>query len=191
LKQFLGLMGPALGVPRQPPEAIAIVGTLAVLAGAAAIVFGQSGSTRELSVSKLWWILLALFAGAVLPVQGAINGLLRSDICAPFVVGAISFAVASLSMLIVLLITIPVTDAPKPRLAGLARMPWWGWLGALCGATYVTTVFTAIPVIGTAAAVGLTVAGQQSPRCLSIATAGSASPGGKFPAGGSAAWQCC
>jgi bacterial/archaeal transporter family-2 protein len=34
-------------------------------------------------------------------------------------------------------------------------------LGALCGATYVTTVFTAIPVIGTAAAVGLTVAGQQ------------------------------
>ena len=40
-------------------------------------------------------------------------------------------------------------------------MPWWGWLGAFCGATYVTTVFTAIPVIGTAAAVGLTVAGQQ------------------------------
>jgi bacterial/archaeal transporter family-2 protein len=40
-------------------------------------------------------------------------------------------------------------------------MPWWGWLGAVCGATYVTTVFTAIPVIGTAAAVGLTVAGLQ------------------------------
>jgi uncharacterized membrane protein YdcZ (DUF606 family) len=30
-----------------------------------------------------------------------------------------------------------------------------------CGATCVTTVFTAIPVIGSAAAVGLTVAGQQ------------------------------
>jgi transporter family-2 protein len=40
-------------------------------------------------------------------------------------------------------------------------MPWWGWLGAVCGATYVTTIFTAIPAIGTAAAVGLTVAGQQ------------------------------
>ena len=35
------------------------------------------------------------------------------------------------------------------------------WLGAVCGATYVTTVFTAIPLIGAAAAVGLTVAGQQ------------------------------
>jgi bacterial/archaeal transporter family-2 protein len=40
-------------------------------------------------------------------------------------------------------------------------MPWWGWLGGFAGATYVTTVFTAIPVIGTAAVVALTVAGQQ------------------------------
>jgi bacterial/archaeal transporter family-2 protein len=87
--------------------------------------------------------------------------LLRIDIGAPFIVGTISFAVATLSMALVLLVTMAVTDAPKPQLRGLARMPWWGWLGALCGATYVTTVFTAIPVIGTAAAVGLTVAGQQ------------------------------
>jgi transporter family-2 protein len=150
-----------LGVPRQPAEAATIVGTLAVFVGAAAIVLGQKDSTRDLSASKLGWIMLALLAGAVLPVQGAINGLLRSDIGAPFVVGTVSFAVATLSMVLVLLITLVMTDAPKPQLSGLAVMPWWGWLGAFCGATYVTTVFTAIPVIGTAAAVGLTVAGQQ------------------------------
>jgi bacterial/archaeal transporter family-2 protein len=151
----------ALGVPRQPIDAATVTGTLAVLAGAAAIVLGQKGATNELSGSKLGWILLALLAGAVLPVQGAINGLLRGDIGAPFVVGTISFAVATLSMAVVLLLTLTLTDTPKPQLAGLAKMPWWGWLGAFCGATYVTTVFTAIPVIGTAAAVGLTVAGQQ------------------------------
>jgi transporter family-2 protein len=151
----------ALGVPRQPPQILAIIGTLAVLTGAAAIVLGQKGATSELSTGKLGWILLALLAGAVLPVQGAINGLLRSDIGAPFVVGTVSFAVATLSMAVVLLITIALTDTPKLELTGLAKMPWWGWLGAVCGATYVTTVFTAIPVIGTAAAVGLTVAGQQ------------------------------
>jgi transporter family-2 protein len=150
-----------LGVPRQAPETTTIIGTLAVLVGATAIVFGQKSATSELSTSKLGWILLALLAGAVLPIQGAINGLLRSDLGAPFVVGTISFAVATLSMVVVLLITIILTDAPKPQLGGLAKMPWWGWLGAVCGATYVTTVFTAIPVIGTAAAVGLTVAGQQ------------------------------
>jgi transporter family-2 protein len=150
-----------LGIPRQPPAAVPIVGTLAVLAGAAAIVFGQKGATKELAVSKTGWILLALIAGAVLPVQGAINGLLRSDIGAPFVVGTISFVVATLTMAVVLLITTVLSDAPRPHLTGLANMPWWGWLGAFCGATYVTTVFTAIPVIGAAAAVGLTVAGQQ------------------------------
>ena len=150
-----------LGVPRQPPEAWGIIGTLAVFTGAAAIVFGQKGATKELSIGQFGWILLALLAGAVLPVQGAINGLLRSDIGAPFVVGTVSFAVATLSMAMVLLIAIVLTDAPKPQLAGLAMMPWWGWLGAVCGATYVTTVFTAIPAIGAAAAVGLTVAGQQ------------------------------
>jgi transporter family-2 protein len=150
-----------LGVPRQPPEPVAIAGALAVYAGAAAIVFGQKGAAQELSGSKIGWILLALLAGAVLPVQGAINGLLRSDIGAPFVVGTVSFAVATLSMAVVLLLTLALADAPKPQLSGLAKMPWWGWLGAFCGATYVTTVFTAIPVIGTAAAVGLTVAGQQ------------------------------
>jgi bacterial/archaeal transporter family-2 protein len=150
-----------LGVPHQPPGAIAIIGTLAVFAGAVGIVFGQKGATNELSVSNLGWILLALLAGAALPVQGAVNGLLRNDIGAPFAVGTISFAVATLVMAVVLLITVVVTGAPKPRLRGLGKMPWWGWLGAFCGATYVTTVFTAIPVIGTAAAVGLTVAGQQ------------------------------
>ena len=150
-----------LGVPRQTPEIATMIGTLAVLVGAAAIVLGQKGATSELSAAKLGWILLALLAGAVLPIQGAINGLLRSDIGAPFVVGTVSFAVATLSMVAVLLITLILTDAPRPQLGGLAKMPWWGWLGAFCGATYVTTVFTAIPVIGTAAAVGLTVAGQQ------------------------------
>jgi bacterial/archaeal transporter family-2 protein len=60
-------------------------------------------------------------------------------------------------MVVVLLATQHLTEAPKPALSGLVNMPWWGWLGAFCGAT----VFTAISVIGTAAAVGLTVAGQQ------------------------------
>ncbi len=150
-----------LGVLQQTPKPATLLGTAAVLAGVIAIVFGQKGATKELSGSKLGWMLLALIAGAVLPVQGAINGLLRQDLGAPFVVGAISFAVATLSMIAVLLVTLLLMGGAKPQLGGLRTMPWWGWIGAVCGATYVTTVFVAIPVIGTAAAVGLTVAGQQ------------------------------
>jgi transporter family-2 protein len=150
-----------LGVPQQAPKPATLIGTAAVLAGVIAIVFGQKGATKELSGSKLGWMLLALIAGASLPAQGAINGLLRQDLGAPFVVGTISFVVATLSMIAVLLVTLLLMDGTRPQLGGLKTMPWWGWIGAVCGATYVTTVFVAIPAIGTAATVGLTVAGQQ------------------------------
>jgi transporter family-2 protein len=40
-------------------------------------------------------------------------------------------------------------------------VPWWGWLGGLIGAVYVTAVFLLIPLIGAAPTVALTVAGQQ------------------------------
>jgi bacterial/archaeal transporter family-2 protein len=150
-----------LGVPRQPIDAATVVGTLAVLAAAAAIVLGQKGAVSEFSVSRCGWIVLALLAGAVLPVQGAVNGLLRADIGAPLTVGAVSFFVATLSMAIALTSVIAFTDQPKPHFSQLAAVPWWGWLGGFAGAFYVTAVFTAIPVIGTAATVGLTVAGQQ------------------------------
>ena len=52
----------------------------------------------------------------------------------------------------------------RPRGARVDRLdgvPWWGWLGGLCGATYVTSVFLLIPEIGVAPTIGLTVAGQQ------------------------------
>ena len=45
-----------LGVPQQPIDATKVIGTLAVLAGAAAIVLGQKGAINELSGSKLGWI---------------------------------------------------------------------------------------------------------------------------------------
>lgn len=149
-----------LGVPMAGLKTSALVGTLAVLSGAALIVFGQKGGTDNLSTSKLGWIVLALLAGAVLPVQGAVNGLLRQDLGAPFAVGAVSFFVATLAMAGGLFLAMAFRQ-PRPKLAGVLGMPWWGWLGGFAGAVYVTIVFTAIPVIGTAAAVGLTVAGQQ------------------------------
>jgi len=151
-----------LGIPEAGLRAGPALGMLVVLAGATLIVVGQKGAADNLAPSKLGWIGLALVAGAVLPVQGAVNALLRHDLGgAPFAVGTVSFVVAMLAMAAVLLVTLALTKTPRPRLAGLSSMPWWGWLGGFAGATYVTTVFTAIPVIGAAAAVSLTVAGQQ------------------------------
>jgi bacterial/archaeal transporter family-2 protein len=96
----------------------------------------------------------------VLPVQGAINAQLRSDLDAPVATGAFSFLVATAAMLAVLAVLPRFAGRPQQG-AGLARAPWWGWLGGLCGAAYVTSVFVLIPEIGAAATVALTVAGQQ------------------------------
>ena len=156
----LDVTGLAGGKPRTVDTPLA-VGMLAILAGAAIIVKGQSGQQSQPVAGKAGWIVLALLAGAVLPVQGVVNGLLRHDLGAPFVVGAVSFLVATLAMTLALLFSATFLRAPAPSLQGLPSMPWWGWLGGFAGAIYVTTVFTAIPVIGASAAVGLTVAGQQ------------------------------
>lgn len=151
-----------LDVPATGLRPGAAAGTLAVLAGVGLIVFGQTGGIDHLRPSKLGWILLAVLAGAVLPVQGAVNALLRHDLGgASFAVGSISFFVATLAMAAVLLATLAWPATPRPQLGGVSAMPWWGWLGGFAGATYVVTIFTAMPVIGAAAAVGFTVAGQQ------------------------------
>lgn len=155
-----------LGVADRGADAATMIGTLAVLGGAAAIVLGQQEGKLALSPSTIGWIGLALAAGAVLPVQGAVNALLRADLGAPFAVGAISFIVAAVAMAIVLVAVMLLLRAPTPDVSGLAGMPWWAWLGGFVGATYVTTVFLAIPEIGTAATVGLTIAGQQAVSVL-------------------------
>jgi bacterial/archaeal transporter family-2 protein len=144
-----------LGVAREPVDAAAIAGAAAVLVGITLVVRGQAG-VRGLGGAPAHWIALALVAGAALPVQGAVNARLRADLDAPITAGAWSFVVAATAMLAVLAL-----DRGTPQLDRVGRVPWWGWLGGLCGATYVTSVFLLIPEIGVAPTIGLTVAGQQ------------------------------
>ena len=144
-----------LGVEREPIAAADVVGALAVLAGAALIVKAQTAQT-----GKPRWIALGLLAGAALPIQGAINAQLRADLDAVVAVGALSFVVATAAMGLLLL----VSGATRPRVP--RAMPWWGWLGGLFGAIYVTSVFSLIPEIGAAATIALTVGGQQAASVL-------------------------
>jgi transporter family-2 protein len=113
------------------------------------------------AVARSGWIALGLVAGAVLPIQGAINAQLQRAIGSPPAVGTISFAVATATIALVLVILLALRGAPAPRLRPLRRMPWWGWLGGFCAAAYVTATFLLIPIIGTAVTVALTVTGQQ------------------------------
>ena len=151
-----------LGIAPKPMTWTLLLGTGAVLIGAAGIVFGQGvGQAQQLS-KRLGSIILGLVAGGVLPIQGAVNGLLRQDLQSPLAVGAVSFIVAFCAMALVLVFSAaPTKQPPQQKKQGYQKAPWWSWLGGLTGAYYVLIVFMAMPILGTAATVGLIIAGQQ------------------------------
>jgi transporter family-2 protein len=106
-------------------------------------------------------VALGLIAGAGLPVQAAINAQLRAELQAPVTAAAVSFVVATTAAALLLLALAIAGHASPPQLRRTSTMPWWGWLGGFAAAVYVTAGLLAIPVIGAAATVAVTVAGQQ------------------------------
>jgi transporter family-2 protein len=151
-----------LGIARRVPGPLAWLGAACVAAGIVLIVRGQRrvAETGRLRM-KAAWVALGAVCGGLLPVQGALNAGLARAVGAPLAVSLTSFMVAAAGMAAILAAVVALGIAARPRLAGLCGMPWWGWLGGVVGACYVTTVFTAMPVIGAAATVGFTIAGQQ------------------------------
>jgi len=163
-----------LGVPVSAVGIAELTGVLAVLVGTALIVRAQervpvAAGTRTagptpggtVTGSRWRWWGLAVLAGAVLPVQGALNAQLRADLGAPLPVAAWSFVLAVAVMLVPLAVMARLRPEQRPQWSGLREVPWWGWLGGLVGAGYVTAVFLLMPQIGAAATIALTVAGQQ------------------------------
>ena len=158
-----------LGLARVPVSAVTMVGALAVMAGMTVILAGsRQGPARPGGPATAARPLLAasgLLAGAGLPVQAAINAHLRTDLDAPFTAAAISFVVATAAVLLILALAFAGRAVP-PHVAGLRGMPWWGWLGGLVGASYVTVSLLAVPEIGAAPTIALSVAGQQLASAL-------------------------
>ena len=125
-----------LGVAQEPLDAAGLAGAGAVMLGVWLIVRAQTRAGElELTVrNRSGWVLLGLVAGAVLPVQGAINAQLNARLDAATTVGAFSFLVATVAMMLALVVVL-AAGARRPRVEPLRGVPWWGWLGGLCGAT--------------------------------------------------------
>lgn len=179
-----------IGVPQKSVTVGIVAGALAVLVGITLIIRqpkpaakpadtkestaaepGKAPSGKSLGamakaapttgMSGIAWIALGVLAGAVLPIQGAVNGKLKQDLGAPLTVGMVSFIVATLAIAIATAILVALKRTPTPQLGNLGTVPWWGWLGGFCAATYVVVTFLMIPEIGAATTVALTVTGQQ------------------------------
>jgi transporter family-2 protein len=103
----------------------------------------------------LW--LLALFSGALIPVQAAANAALSKSIH-----GNVSFAALTLFAVAALVTAVSVLAAglPFPSVAELRAAPWWSYTGGLIVAFYVFTITFLAPRLGVGTAIALIVTGQ-------------------------------
>ncbi|MFD5179895.1 DMT family transporter [Nocardia sp. NPDC058379] len=156
-------VGGLLGVERRPLGPGTVLGAAVLLAGIVVVIRSQlaGGQGQTSTAARIGWIALGLGAGAVLPVQGATNAALRRALDDPFATGLWSFVVATATIAVALIVLVSTGRTPRPRLAPLRTVPWWGWLGGVAAATYVTVTFTVIPQISAATTIALTVTGQQ------------------------------
>ncbi len=90
---------------------------------------------------KLIWLLTALLAGMMAPVQAGFNGKMGRGIGDPVYAALISFCVGALGLLAYGLFL--RMDFTAVRQA--AGIEWWVWLAGLLGAFYVTSVIILTP----------------------------------------------
>ncbi len=99
------------------------------------------------------WIIVALAAGAVLPLQATVNARVGASLGGPLWGAFASFCVGTVALGLVL-------AARRPGLPSFGGIPAWAWCGGLLGAFYVAGVTAAVPRLGGAVLIGLVAAGQ-------------------------------
>lgn len=97
--------------------------------------------------------LLAILAGAALPVQTGVNSTLRGTVGHPLWATIISFSVGALTVGVLLLILRVPAPIALPPLG-------WKWLGGALGVIYVCLSLVLAPRLGSASLVATVVAGQ-------------------------------
>lgn len=105
---------------------------------------------------KLFYISLAFIAGAVLPIQVALNAKMGKAVHDPVYAAFISFVVGSIALFIYLLLT----RVELNQITNASSVHWSVWLGGVLGGFYVAAVIVLLPQIGLALTFGLVVAGQ-------------------------------
>lgn len=107
-------------------------------------------------MKSILFILLAITAGMVLPIQAALNGKMGKAVGDPVYAAFISFVVGSFGLLAYLL----ATRTDLQTLTAAKSVDWSVWSAGILGAFYVACVIILAPKLGVALTFGLVVTGQ-------------------------------
>lgn len=104
----------------------------------------------------LLYLLVAVAAGALVPIQAGINASLRLSLEHPVLAAITNFLVG-----LTLLVTFAaLTRVPLPSTAQIAHAPWWCWIGGAMGATLVLSGVLLSHRLGAATFLGCIILGQ-------------------------------
>lgn len=101
-------------------------------------------------------LVLGVVAGAVIPLQTAVNSRLAGRLGAILLASLVSFSVGTAGLGLAAL----VTGAPLPLMVTAVEEPLWIWIGGLCGLVFLTMNIVLLPRIGAMATVILPLVGQ-------------------------------
>lgn len=104
------------------------------------------------------WLLalVAVAAGALLPIQASINGRLRPYVGGPIPATLVSVAVSTAAMVALAL----ASRTHVPESEKVASAPWWVWTGGLLGVVFVLVSLGLVNRLGAAFLFALVVVGQ-------------------------------
>lgn len=106
-------------------------------------------------MNKVYFMILTLVLGMLLPIEAAVNGKLMRTFGHPVIGAAIAFLIGTILLgSYALVLQKPITlDAVK-------ETSWYDWTGGVIGAIYVTGIIMIIPRLGAGFAFALIVGGQ-------------------------------
>ena len=102
------------------------------------------------------YLLFAVAAGAMLPIQFGVNAQLAHWLGSSIRAAFVSFLVGAFALLVIAVFI----RKPLPSTARLGEVPWWVWIGGFLGAFYVAGSIVTAPKLGAATLTAAVVAGQ-------------------------------
>ena len=93
----------------------------------------------------MFYLLLIFLLGVLTPVQTAANSRLRLAVGSPLVASLVSFSVGTLYLIVATLIQ---KGSPGIPAEAFGILPWWAWLGGICGLYGLTVNILIFPKLG-------------------------------------------
>lgn len=93
----------------------------------------------------MWYLLPVFLLGVLTPIQTAANSRLRESVVSPFIASLVSFSIGSIFLMIV---TLCEKGGLSIDCELFSRLPWWAWLGGICGLWGLTVNIIIFPKLG-------------------------------------------